>query len=143
MASGSLSRSMVHDSRRVLCVSSRRRVVVQYVPPMDRYELHAPGYNYCGPGTNYYKRKSMKVQPMNSLDEACMEHDRWTESRGPHIAKTQQQVSFADSELRRKAEQIQSRQEPLSRYWYECQAVVMAMSYRIKNPGFETPASTW
>ena len=66
---------------------------VRYIPPMDRFELHAPGYNYCGPGTNYYKRKSMGVQPMNDLDEACMEHDRWTESRGPQLAKTQDKSS--------------------------------------------------
>ena len=110
---------------------------------MDRFELHAPGYNYCGPGTNYYKRKSMGVQPMNSLDEACMEHDRWTESRGPQLAKTLEQVVFADRKLQQRAEQIQSRLTPRSRYWYECQAVIMAMAYRIKNPGISTPATSW
>lgn len=116
---------------------------VRYIPPMDRFELHAPGYNYCGPGTNYYKRKSMGVQPMNSLDEACMEHDRWTESRGPQLAKTLEQVVFADRKLQQRAEQIQSRLTPRSRYWYECQAVIMAMAYRIKNPGISTPATSW
>lgn len=110
---------------------------------MDRFELHAPGYNYCGPGTNYYKRKSMGIRPMNALDAACMEHDRWTESRGPQLAKTQEQVTFADRKLRRRAEQIQFQLPYGERYWFECQAVIMAMSYRIKNPGFITPASTW
>ena len=110
---------------------------------MDRFELHAPGYNYCGPGTNYYKRKSMDVQPMNDLDEACMEHDRWTESRGPQVAKTQEQVDFADRKLQQSARQIQSRLKFGSRYWYECQAVIMAMSYRLANPGVETPLVSW
>ena len=124
-------------------MSSRKRVSVRYIPPMDRFELHAPGYNYCGPGTNYYKRKSMNVQPMNSLDEACMEHDRWTESRGPQLAKTQEQVDFADRKLKQSARQIQSRTNFGSRYWYECQAVIMAMSYRLANPGVETPLVSW
>lgn len=116
---------------------------VRYVPPMDRNELHAPGYNYCGPGTNYYKRKSMGVQPMNELDAACMEHDRWTESRGPQLAKTVEQVVFADRNLKQRAEQILLRTIPGSRYAFECQAVILAMTYRISHPGTKTPAMKW
>ena len=117
-------------------------VSLRYVPPMDRKELHIPGYNYCGPGTNYWKRKSMGVQPMNSLDAACMEHDRWTESRGPQLAKTVEQVVFADRNLRQSALDILSRTVPGTRYHFECQAVVLAMTYRISNPGVKTPEIT-
>ncbi len=31
---------------------------------------HIPGYNYCGPGT-----EDFTVDPVNSLDAACREHD--------------------------------------------------------------------
>lgn len=34
------------------------------------FELHLPGYNYCGPGTKSYEKKGI-----NQLDEYCKEHD--------------------------------------------------------------------
>lgn len=39
------------------------------------FELHIPGYNYCGPGTRLSKRLMSGSKPINKLDEACMEHD--------------------------------------------------------------------
>lgn len=38
-------------------------------------ELHIPGYNYCGPGTRLKKRLARGDRGINSLDEACKEHD--------------------------------------------------------------------
>lgn len=36
-------------------------------------ELHIPGYNFCGPGTDLKKRSSQTG--INKLDEACKRHD--------------------------------------------------------------------
>lgn len=38
-------------------------------------ELHAPGYQYCGPGTNLKKRIKRGDPGINGLDQACKEHD--------------------------------------------------------------------
>jgi hypothetical protein len=39
------------------------------------FELHIPGYNYCGPGTKLDKRLIRGDKGINPLDEACKEHD--------------------------------------------------------------------
>lgn len=39
------------------------------------FELHLPGYNYCGPGTNLIEKLSRGVKGINKLDEYCKEHD--------------------------------------------------------------------
>lgn len=39
------------------------------------FEVHLPGYNYCGPGTKLYKRLARGDRGVNKLDEACMQHD--------------------------------------------------------------------
>ncbi|CAB3229483.1 unnamed protein product [Arctia plantaginis] len=39
------------------------------------FELHVPGYNYCGPGTNLEKRLKRGNVGINPLDEACKSHD--------------------------------------------------------------------
>lgn len=38
-------------------------------------ELHLPGYQYCGPGTNLKKRLARGDPGINLLDKACKEHD--------------------------------------------------------------------
>lgn len=38
-------------------------------------ELHIPGYQFCGPGTQLEKRLARGDQGINSLDAACREHD--------------------------------------------------------------------
>ena len=64
-----------------------RRRGSRYVPPMDRKERHYPGMNYCGPGTNVWKRIRMGVKPVDELDELCFKHDLDTEPRGPYRSK--------------------------------------------------------
>ncbi len=59
----------------------------RYVPPYDQKEKHYPGFNYCGPGTNVFRRIRNKVQPMDALDAACKVHDLATEPRGPYTSK--------------------------------------------------------
>lgn len=39
------------------------------------FELHLPGYQYCGPGTKLQKRLLRGDQGVNELDKACKEHD--------------------------------------------------------------------
>lgn len=39
------------------------------------FELHIPGYNYCGPGTKLSKRLARGDSAVNTLDEFCKEHD--------------------------------------------------------------------
>lgn len=73
--------------------------VAKYVPPQDAKELHLPGYNYCGPGTNVFRRQRSQVQPVNALDRACLLHDLDTESRGPQRARTKKQIRASDKRL--------------------------------------------
>lgn len=39
------------------------------------FELHVPGYQFCGPGTKLEKRLSRGDQGVNPLDAACRKHD--------------------------------------------------------------------
>jgi len=39
------------------------------------FELHIPGYQFCGPGTHLEKRLARGDQGINPLDVACREHD--------------------------------------------------------------------
>lgn len=59
----------------------------RYVPPYDSQEIHYPGFNYCGPGTDVWRRLKNNVRPMDALDAACYEHDMVTEPRGPYTSK--------------------------------------------------------
>lgn len=58
-----------------------------YVPPYDRKEQHLPGMNFCGPGTNVRRRLANNVRPVDGLDKLCLEHDIWTEPRGPYRSR--------------------------------------------------------
>lgn len=39
------------------------------------FELHVPGYQFCGPGTKLEKRLARGDTGINLLDQACKEHD--------------------------------------------------------------------
>jgi len=39
------------------------------------FELHIPGYQFCGPGTYLEKRLARGDRGINSLDAACRLHD--------------------------------------------------------------------
>lgn len=45
--------------------------IINHLP----FELHLPGYNYCGPGTKLHKRMQRGDKGVNELDNACMQHD--------------------------------------------------------------------
>lgn len=73
----------------------------RYVPPYDSQEIHYPGFNYCGPGTDVWRRMKNKVKPMDDLDAACYEHDIVTEPRGPYTSKgSGPKLRAADRNLR-------------------------------------------
>ena len=101
---------------------------MKWVPPQDTKELHFPGYNYCGPGTNYNRRKREGVRPVNALDAAAMEHDRYTETRGPLLARTPKEVWAADKRLARQAAKIMTRTLS-TQLQKDCTAVIVAMRF--------------
>ena len=39
------------------------------------FEVHIPGYQFCGPGTRFVKRLARGDGGINQLDAACREHD--------------------------------------------------------------------
>lgn len=39
------------------------------------FEIHLPGYQYCGPGTKLHKRLARGDPGINALDRRCREHD--------------------------------------------------------------------
>jgi len=39
------------------------------------FEVHVPGYNFCGPGTKLKQRLERGDRGINQLDEACRVHD--------------------------------------------------------------------
>lgn len=39
------------------------------------FELHIPGYQFCGPGTRLRERLARGERGINKLDNACMQHD--------------------------------------------------------------------
>lgn len=61
------------------CLRRRRRPqgkgignwLIKKVP----FEMHIPGYQYCGPGTKLEKRLARNDPGINELDRACKDHD--------------------------------------------------------------------
>lgn len=51
------------------------------------FEMHVPGYRYCGPGTKLAKRMAEKQKGVNQLDEACKYHDMCYEYKDDGIRK--------------------------------------------------------
>lgn len=63
------------------------------------FEAHIPGYQYCGPGTKLAKRLQRGDRGINSLDEACRQHDiaysQYGDTRNRHAAdKVLQQAAW-------------------------------------------------
>ena len=76
----------------------------RYVKPYDSKEKHLPGFNYCGPGTNVFRRMKNKVRPMDALDAAAFTHDLATEPRGPYTSNGDgPKLRSADRKLRNRA----------------------------------------
>lgn len=56
-------------------VGRRGRGVLNTLINKLPFEVHVPGYRFCGPGTRLKKRLSRGDRGINLLDEACREHD--------------------------------------------------------------------
>jgi len=97
----------------------------RYVPPYDSKEVHYPGFNYCGPGTNVWRRLTNKVRPMDDLDQACYRHDLVTEPRGPYTSGGNgSQLRAADRDLRDIALQLSMPWSSYPKKWAARQVVV-------------------
>lgn len=57
------------------CSSIRGKGLVNSVINKLPFELHLPGYQYCGPGTKLSERLARGDPGINPLDRACKEHD--------------------------------------------------------------------
>lgn len=87
--------------------TQRQRRTPKYVAPYDSKEMHMPGMNFCGPGTNVRMRLRNGVQPMDALDKACLQHDLVTEIRGPNTGRGKPAAyRAADRKLLRRAEYL-------------------------------------
>ncbi|EGI58682.1 hypothetical protein G5I_13200 [Acromyrmex echinatior] len=53
----------------------RRAAVLNRAINALPFELHIPGYQFCGPGTRLTKRLARGEAGINPLDAACREHD--------------------------------------------------------------------
>lgn len=77
------------------------------------FELHIPGYQFCGPGTRLAKRLVRGDRGVNPLDAACREHDivysRNKELTARHIAdraladRARERITAKDSHLGERA----------------------------------------
>ena len=105
----------------------------RYVKPYDSQEKHLPGFNYCGPGTNVFRRMKNKVRPMDALDAAAFTHDLATEPRGPYTSNGDgPKLRAADRKLWNRALQLSM---PWSNYPKKAQAtaVVAAMEFLLQT----------
>lgn len=108
-------------------VSSRRP---SYVPPRDAREKHLPGMNYCGPGTNVTWRMRHNVRPMDRLDALCLDHDIWTEPRGPNKSRGKRSaLRAADRRLLVAARKLRGRYKPAWRLEIVINAMEMLQKY--------------
>lgn len=77
------------------------------------FELHIPGYQFCGPGTRLTERLQRGEQGINQLDSACRDHDiSYSQSNNlsnRHIAdrilakKARERIIASDANLGEKA----------------------------------------
>ncbi|KAL6416410.1 hypothetical protein ACFW04_011614 [Cataglyphis niger] len=77
------------------------------------FELHIPGYQFCGPGTRLAKRLARGDRGVNPLDAACREHDvaysRSGDLADRHVAdralaeRARERVAASDSTLGERA----------------------------------------
>lgn len=77
------------------------------------FELHIPGYQFCGPGTRLRERLARGDRGINLLDSACREHDisysRSNEISDRHAAdrilasKARERITASDANLGERA----------------------------------------
>jgi len=71
------------------------------------FELHIPGYNYCGPGTKVRQRLARGDRGINRVDEACRGHDiAYLNSNNMNPLAQEQARLSADREMLHKLDMI-------------------------------------
>lgn len=65
------------------------------------FELHIPGYQFCGPGTKLSKRLARGDQGINPLDKACKEHDLAYSKNKDIKLRNQADLALADEAWQR------------------------------------------
>ena len=63
------------DDKRLQRMSATGRGLLNRAINALPFELHIPGYRFCGPGTRLKKRLARGDAGINPLDAACREHD--------------------------------------------------------------------
>lgn len=84
-------------SKRKRPVKKRGSGLINSVIDKLPFEMHLPGYRYCGPGTKLEERLKRGDAGINQLDEACKIHDIAYASNNSKIKR------MADQDLRSKA----------------------------------------
>ncbi len=114
-----------------------------FVPPYDLKEMHLPGYNFCGPGTNVSRRLREGVKPMNALDAACRIHDIEIETRGPATkGSSPKALRTSDKKLAKAAKHIALTTEDsdLRAYAWLVHRAMLANRWR-KSRGGKSPVN--
>lgn len=105
----------------------------RYVKPYDNLEKHMPGMNWCGPGTNVWRRLRENVEPIDELDAACKAHDLVTETRGPYHSKGDaRRLRAADKKLLKVASRLAMPWNSYQPKWRAI-AVQMGMEYVLRT----------
>lgn len=65
------------------------------------FEVHLPGYKYCGPGTRLQERLIRGDRGINPLDEACKFHDIAYSNYSDSINRRKADIELADSAWQR------------------------------------------
>lgn len=69
------SKREVKNRRKIKSKSKRGKGFIDKIVDILPIEMHIPGYQYCGPGTNLEKRLKRGDPGINPLDAACKQHD--------------------------------------------------------------------
>ncbi|CAH0387495.1 unnamed protein product [Bemisia tabaci] len=81
----------------MLAVNRKRRIagrgIINSLVSKLPFELHLPGYQFCGPSTRLAERLKRGDKGINLLDQACLRHD-------------QQYEKYTDLENRHKADRV-------------------------------------
>ena len=77
--------------------------IIQKLVEALPFELHIPGYSYCGPGTKLDKRLKRGDKPINWVDEVCMKHDIAYSN-----SSNQNDIKEADKKMLSELESIES-----------------------------------
>lgn len=72
-----LNRRMIVKKKKKMAKTSCRsgKGIANWLIKKVPFEMHIPGYQYCGPGTKLEKRLARNDPGINPLDQACKDHD--------------------------------------------------------------------